>query len=168
MLDATNKTDLRIAPRSGSDQTWIERVLSERWGATKILSRGRTHDAADLPALVAWRGDQPCGLATFFEDDDEIELVTLDALQSGSGVGTALLIAFEQEARRREAVRCVLITSNDNLDALAFYQKRGWRLSALYPGAIDEARREKPSIPLVADNGIGIHDELELSLELKR
>jgi hypothetical protein len=31
---------------------------------------------------------------------------------------------------------------------------------------VDEARRLKPSIPLVGDHGIPVHDELELELPL--
>lgn len=60
--------------------------------------------------------------------------------------------------------RLFLSTTNDNLEALAFYQKRGFRLIRVCPNAVDEARRLKPSIPLVAGNGIAIRDELELEL----
>lgn len=58
--------------------------------------------------------------------------------------------------------RIWLITTNDNLNALGFYQKRGFRIKAVYPGAVDEARRIKPEIPLAASNGIPIRDEIEL------
>ena len=50
--------------------------------------------------------------------------------------------------------------------ALRFYQRRGMRLSAIYPDSIDRARRTKPSIPLLGHFGIEIHDELELELRL--
>jgi hypothetical protein len=59
-----------------------------------------------------------------------------------------------------------LITTNDNLNALRFYQKRGFRLAALYPGAVDESRTIKPQIPLVGENGIPLHDEIRLELAL--
>jgi hypothetical protein len=56
-----------------------------------------------------------------------------------------------------------VITTNDNLDALRFYPRRGFRLAALYTGAVDESRaRLKPEIPTVGDHGIPLHDELEL------
>jgi len=80
----------------------------------------------------------------------------------GQGAGTALLTAVEAAAAAAGCRRLWLITTNDNLDALRFYQRRGYRLAALYPGAVDEARRVKPTIPLVGNHGIPLHDELEL------
>jgi hypothetical protein len=65
--------------------------------------------------------------------------------------------------------RAWLVTTNDNLAALALYQKAGWRLSGLRAGAVDEARRMlKPSIPEVGEHGIPIRDELELEKHLGR
>ena len=56
------------------------------------------------------------------------------------------------------------MTTNDNLDALAFYQRRGFRLSGLRVGAVDEARRTlKPALPVIGEHGIELHDELELT-----
>jgi hypothetical protein len=59
------------------------------------------------------------------------------------------------------------VTTNDNLGALRFYQRRGLRLVALHVGAVAESRRLKPSIPEVGHDGIPIRDELELELELR-
>lgn len=56
-----------------------------------------------------------------------------------------------------------MVTTNDNLRALALYQRRGFRLVALRCGAVDDARRRKTSIPEVGDGGIPLHDELELA-----
>jgi ribosomal protein S18 acetylase RimI-like enzyme len=77
-----------------------------------------------------------------------------------------LLAAVAEEAVRRGARRLWLITRNDNLDALRFYQRRGMRLCAIHRDAIDQARLVKPSIPLVGNFGIAIRDELELDLRL--
>ena len=59
-----------------------------------------------------------------------------------------------------------LITTNDNLNALRFYQKRGFELVAVHRHAVDESRKIKPEIPLVGENGIPIRDELGLELAL--
>lgn len=92
--------------------------------------------------------------------------MSLNALAAGRGVGSALLGAVEAAAQQAGCARVWLITSNDNLDALRFYQRQGYRLLAVHPGAIDEARRQKPTIPLVGSYGIPIHDELELAKTL--
>jgi hypothetical protein len=52
------------------------------------------------------------------------------------------------------------------VDALRFYQRRGFALTELRPGAVDESRRMKPQIPLVGAYGIHIRDELVLVREL--
>jgi hypothetical protein len=77
-------------------------------------------------------------------------------------VGSALLAAVENHARADGFHRIWLITTNDNLDALRFYQRRGYVIAAVHSGAVDRARRLKPGIPEVGYYGIPIHDEVEL------
>ncbi len=148
------------------EKTWIERHLNESWGSTTVVSRGIAHDAASLPALVTVDCGEIVGLATFRFAGDACELVTLDALRRRQGIGSALLARVAEEAAGRGCRRLWLITTNDNLDAIRFYQRRGMRLVAVHPGAADEARRIKPSIPLIGEDGIPIHDELEFELIL--
>jgi GNAT superfamily N-acetyltransferase len=124
------------------------------------------HDASRLPALVATQGDDIVGLATFRIAHAECELVTLDALHRGQGIGSALLARVSEKATEHGCRRLWLVTTNDNLDAIRFYQGRGMRLAALHRGAVDAARRIKPAIPLTGDYGIPLHDELEFELEL--
>jgi hypothetical protein len=70
------------------------------------------------------------------------------------------------QARRRGCQRLWLVTTNDNLRALGFYQRRGFHPRALRAGAVAQARRLKPAIPEHSPDGIPIRDELELELEL--
>jgi GNAT superfamily N-acetyltransferase len=162
----TRQQTFRLRPAGVGDRPWIERHLTQAWGSVTVVSRGVAHDAARLPALVAERGDEIVGLATYRLDDGDCELVSLDALRRGEGVGSALLARVGEEAARRGHRRLWLITTNDNLDAIRFYQRRGMRLVAVHRGAVDEARRVKPSIPLIGEHGIPIHDELEFELAL--
>jgi ribosomal protein S18 acetylase RimI-like enzyme len=159
-----------IRAAGAEDRAWIERFLSRSWGSATIVSRGIAHDGSRLPAMLAVHGDDIVGLATFHIAGEACELVSLDALRHGQGIGSALLARVGEEARVRGCRRLWLITTNDNLNAIGFYQRRGMRLVAVHPGAVDEARRLKPSIPLVGEHGgaggIPIHDELEFELEL--
>ncbi len=103
------------------------------------------------------------GVLTYQIVGTSLEVSTLYAAVSGSGIGTALLSGAEDEARRSGARRMWLTTTNDNVDALRFYQRRGFRLVALRAGAVDDARaRLKPTIAAVGDHGIAIHDEIVL------
>jgi GNAT superfamily N-acetyltransferase len=149
-----------------ADRGWIERRLEQSWGSTTIVGRGTAHDAARLPALLAVQGDDIVGLATHRIAGGECELVALDALREGQGIGSALLAGVAVQAGRRGCHRLWLITTNDNLNAIRFYQRRGLRLVAVHRGGVDDARRLKPSIPLIGEHGIPIHDELEFELEL--
>lgn len=154
---------MRIRAVAEDDRTWLAKVLTERWGSTTMVSRGVTLAADRLPALVAEVDGERVGLLTYHHTGAEIEVVTLDALRTRTGVGSRLLDALAEEARRLGATRIWLITSNDNIDALRFYQRAGYRITAVYPGAVDRAREVKPSIPLVGAYDIEIHDEIELA-----
>lgn len=142
------------------------RLIAE-WGEPVVM-RGRVWRLADCPCLIAGDpGGDFAGLLAFSRDEAPVaEVVALNAFTSGQGVGTALLAALS--AHLGPGFRQLRLgTTNDNLDALAFYQRRGWRLAALRPGAVDEARATtKPSIPLVGEHGLPIRDELDLVLDL--
>jgi ribosomal protein S18 acetylase RimI-like enzyme len=149
-----------------AERRWLGEHLELAWGGTTIVSRGREHDASALPALVATDGDALVGLATYELDGDACQLVTLEAFRQWDGIGSALLAAVAEHARAHGCRRLWLITTNDNLAALRFYQRRGLRLVAVRPGAIDAARRIKPGIPQIGNHGIRVSDELELELPL--
>jgi GNAT superfamily N-acetyltransferase len=157
---------LAIREPRADERAWITGFLSEAWGSTTVVSRGEGHDASELPALLAVDADEIVGLATFRFAKGDCELVTLDARREGEGIGSALLTAVGEQAGRRGCGRLWLITSNDTVNAIRFYQRRGMRLVAVHRGAVDEARRIKPSIPLIGEHGIPIHDEVEFELVL--
>jgi GNAT superfamily N-acetyltransferase len=148
------------------DAAWIREVLVRFWGGPQIVAgAGRVVDASGIPALVA--GDHE-GLATYAISSDgrSAELITLNALTPGCGVGTALLAALMTVLESVGSAELQVSTSNDNLDALRFYQRRGFRLAGLAPGAIDGARRLKPGIPLIGRYGIAIRDRIDLVRDL--
>jgi GNAT superfamily N-acetyltransferase len=150
---------LTIRPAAPSDAVWINRFLSDRWGATTIVAHGEVIEAARLPALIA--GDRQ-GLATYRRLDRDAELVTLDADPTGVGTGTALIEALVARLRADGCERLWLTTTNDKLSALRFYLRRDFRLIQVRLGAVDDARRLKPSIPTIGEYGIPLRDQLDL------
>jgi ribosomal protein S18 acetylase RimI-like enzyme len=132
--------------------------------------RGEMMDALEGAALVAVDRGEPAGLLTWFVAADgataEVRALIVEVAYRGRGIGRGLLDAAAQALRAQGVRRVWLTTTNENLAALALYQKAGYRLTALHAGAMDELRRLKPAIPAVASNGIPIRDELELSREL--
>jgi Acetyltransferase (GNAT) family len=93
-------------------------------------------------------------------DGDRLEVVALIASNKFQGVGTALLRVVEEEAAQL-GCRAWLITMNDNLDAIRFYQRRGWDWVAFHRDAATETRRLKPELPELGDYGIPLRHELE-------
>jgi ribosomal protein S18 acetylase RimI-like enzyme len=148
------------------DRDWVMRLLQERWGSTLIVSRGRVHEADKLPGFIAEDQGDPIGMVTYWIDGDECEMVSLDSLVEGRGLGSALVAAVKETATEGGCDRLWLITTNDNTVALRFYQKLGFRLVAVHRNAIDRSRELKPEIPTIGMDGIPIRDEIELELRL--
>lgn len=146
-----------------SDRVWAEPFMHREFGGPLQARRGSLLDVLALPGFVAERAERPIGLVTYRLEDDECELAFIGALERHTGVGTALLDALLRTVGDRG--RIWLVTTNDNLEALRFYQRRGFVLSELRPGAVDAARQHlKPQISRVGDFGIPLRDELELEL----
>ena len=144
-----------------ADKTWISRTLTKHWGAPAVVSRGVIHQANLLPGFIAIFRGNPSGLVTYHIRSNHCEIVTLDSLVTGIGIGKALLDAVCQTAQALECRRVWLITTNDNMPAIRYYQKKGFRLVAVYPNAIQHSRKLKPCIPKVGLDGIPIRDEIE-------
>ncbi len=152
---------MKIREKESKDQPWIEKILDERWGGEgRVVAHGEIFDVRLLPALI---GGEQEGLATYqIRRTNIAELITLDAVTAKRGVETALIEALVSRLRVEGVSVLRVITTNDNLDALRFYQRRGFRITAVRPGAVDEARRVKPSISEIGEYGIPIRDEIEL------
>jgi GNAT superfamily N-acetyltransferase len=148
-----------IRPAGAADTAWISQFLRERWGAITVVVHGEVIDASRLPALIA---EPHRGLATYRRLGGGAELVTLNAEPAGIGTGTALLDALTARLRGEGCARLWLTTTNGNLSALQFYLRRGFRLAAVRLGAVEAARKLKPSIPTFGEGGIPVHDELDL------
>ena len=154
-----------LRPAAEADRPWLRHFMRDHWGAEAMITRGRTCYPAENPAILADSGTEIVGVVTYEFLGDECEITSLNAHYTG-GIGARLLEEAVAAARARGCRRVWLITTNDNLNALKFYQKRGWRLVAVYPGAVDESRKLKPQISRVGENGIPLHDEIELEFRL--
>jgi GNAT superfamily N-acetyltransferase len=141
----------------------LQRLESE-WRGMEIRVRDRAYRFTDCEILVA--GDGAGLLAYDLADRPTAELVALNAFEPHCGTGTALLndLLRRLQGDGFEIVR--LTITNDNLDALRFYQRRGFRMAALRPGAVDRARKLKPSIPEVGAYGLPMRDEIDLILDI--
>ncbi len=156
----------RVRQIEAEDRRSVEQALKRAWGAVRVVSRGKLWNPLDLPGFIAERGDNLVGLVTFREEGDVTEVVTLDSFSEGEGIGSALLEAVADLAREQGKTHLWLITTNDNIPAIRFYQRCGWDMAALHQGALAQSRRLKPEIPTHGLDGVPIDHEIEFRLAL--
>jgi GNAT superfamily N-acetyltransferase len=143
------------------------RDFLEQRGSAVVARRGELVDALARPAVVAIDAGAVAGVLTYDVVGDSCEILTLHAARQWSGVGSAMVHMVARLAAAAGCRRYWVVTTNDNVDALRFYQRRGFRLIAVRFGAVDRARQTlKPQIPATGDYGIPIRDEIELEQDL--
>jgi ribosomal protein S18 acetylase RimI-like enzyme len=176
MSEPDDPMPISIAPVTDADRRWMAQFIRVRWGSSTVVAHGNVYYPHTLPGFVARtntedaiadapdeaNGDGVVGLLTYWLEGDELEIVTIDSLHDARGIGTALVDATKQEAQNRGCRRVWLITTNDNMRALRFYQKRGFTLVAVHRDALERSRALKPEIPFVGQHGIPLRDEIEL------
>jgi GNAT superfamily N-acetyltransferase len=157
----------QIRTATAGDREAIVAFLKDRWGGETMIVHDTVYLPADLPAFVAVEGPDLVGLVTYAPGIESWHVLSLDSLISGHGIGSALLDRVEAAARAIGCHRITLVTTNDNIHAIRFYERRGYHISFIAPGAVDRARRTKPSIPLVGFQGIPIRDEVTMIKNLE-
>jgi len=144
----------------------IARLWEEHWGLP-IVTAKREYMPPDVEGLVCRARDgRTLGLVTWAVDGQRAEIVSVNALEAGRGIGSRLMDAAEEELRRRGVRTAHLVTTNDNPRALSFYLRRGYRLVRLHLDAMDRVRQVKPQVPLTGNDGIPLRDMWELEREL--
>ncbi len=148
------------------DWPWVKALWEQNWHGDFIVTRGRVHRLDDVSGFVAEKENAHAALIIYRTDRQEMEIVSIDSRFERQGIGTALVARAVETGKQASVKRIMAITTNDNLNALGFWQKRGFCLTAVYPRALEATRRLKPGITLVGENGIPLRDEIELEMRL--
>ena len=154
-----------ILPIDSTNKEKARKLFIENWGTDFMVSRGKKHHFDDLDGFVAMDDNNINGMVTFRKAGHEIEIISLDSFMENKGIGTTLLNAVIDFGKQSAIRRMWLITTNDNLNALRFYQKRNWTITSIYKDAVTEARKIKPEIPVMGHDNIPIRHEIELEYE---
>jgi len=161
-------TTIMLRRLTQADLPRLRQVWKEHWGDEFVVAHGVIYYPDGLNGFIAADRHEWLGEITYTVSESDCEIISLTSRREGQGLGTKLINAVVEEAREQNC-RCVfLITTNDNLNALGFYQKRGFELVKINRGAVNESRKIKPSIPLVGMNNIPLRDEIELEIMLNR
>ncbi|WP_436876332.1 GNAT family N-acetyltransferase [Mammaliicoccus sciuri] len=134
----------------------------DNWGDDEMVVSSGTYQLSDLPGFVAYDEAEIIGVITYIIRNDQIEIISLDSFRENVGIGSQLLKKLEEISEEKDITNISVITTNDNLNALKFYQKRGYNIRKVIPNAVEKARKQKPSIPQFTENGIPIRDEIVL------
>ena len=153
---------LTVRPATAADYDRVKELALHFWDETDVDCLGREYDVLTCPAFLACDGRDAVGMASYAvePDWDAVVLVMLNVLpacQDRAG-GSALIKALVDETARLGRARILVATSNDDLLALAFYQRRGFHLTGLIPGIIAEHHGGE----LVGFAGIPVRDEIRL------
>jgi ribosomal protein S18 acetylase RimI-like enzyme len=131
-----------VRPLNDGDRAWVAEIISNEWGLP-IVSISGLHNPAELAGFVAFEADERLGLITYEVTGEGCEVVTLNSRRPSRGIGTALLGAVKQMVDER-GLRLWLITTDENTNAMRFYENRGMTRRALHRDFVEVVRRYKP------------------------
>lgn len=161
-----NKINYELKEITDKNRDEVNKILINEWEATDIIIRGKVIDGTKISGIIAYKNTGIIGLITYIIEDNECEIVSINSFIENKGIGTILIEKVKEIAIKENCVRLKLVTTNDNIRGLGFYQKRGFTIANFYKNAIVTSRKLKPKIPMYADNGIPIRDEIEFEIIL--
>lgn len=148
------------------DRNWITKFIAEHWGSEQVVVHKTKYYPSKLKGFLVENTKEIIGLITYKIENKNCEIVTLNSIEENKGIGGHLVNLVIEEAKRKGCKKIWLITTNDNIKAIYFYQKLGFSLIKVYPKAVEKSRKIKPEIPLINEKGIPISDELEFQLKI--
>jgi len=153
-----------VRPCEGAERAAVLDLFQRDFGSTRIGAFEAEHALVDLPTLVAMvKGDQLAGALAYRLTEDTLQMLALatDPMWQRAGVGGHLVAAAERLAREAGRTRALIATSNDNLPALYFYQRRQYRIASVTPGSLVNRAAGRPGFA-----GIEVRDEIRLEKDL--
>lgn len=151
---------------NSQNRNLINTFIKQHWYTTTMIIRGREIDMTKTEGFYFGEVENIIGLITYIVYDNILEITSLDSLQENQGIGSKLVETVIHEAKERKCQKIVLITTNDNINAIKFYQKRGFDMVHLFHNALDISRKLKPEIPLIGENSIPLRHEIEFELSI--
>lgn len=159
--------EFNIRSTTPTDKYWINELIIKEWGSDFIVTaQNKRYMPKDLPGLIAVENNEKVGLLTYVIENSECRIITINSFKQNKGVGSLLLDSLKKLIKEMNLKKIIVETTNDNLNALKFYQKRGFQITTLYPNAMDQVRKIKPQTPLLGKQGIPLRDIIKLELKL--
>ena len=122
-LNSFNDFKYKIVSLEERDREKVNKILVNEWEATDIIIRGKVIDGTKLDGFIALRNNEIIGLVTYMIEAYECEICSLNSFIENKGIGTALINKVKECANIKGCRRIKLITTNDNIRGIEFYQK---------------------------------------------
>lgn len=159
---------LAVRDFEAADHDWARRLIGDHQGGDHRVARFcELLDPTEQEGIVAELDGRPIGLLTVHETDRGLEVLTLHSQVRGVGAGTRLLETALRVAEASHAPRLWLVTTNDNIEAIGWYLRRGLTVAQVHDGAVEADRATlKPTLATInSENGLPIRDLVELELD---
>ena len=134
------------------------------WGSDILVTRGKIYRVENLDGILVYDNNKIVGLGLYHIENSDCQMVLLETFIHNKGIGTQIIEKIKEIAKTQHCKRIFLITSNDNIDAIKFYQRKGFCISNIYINAMAESRKIKPEIPFIGNYEIPIRDEIEFEM----
>jgi ribosomal protein S18 acetylase RimI-like enzyme len=157
---------ITIRATVSEDIPFIKELMDKHWGGEPLVIRGKNYFPSALPGLIAFQHSEVLGFLFYEIQNGECEIVVLEVFDKFKGLGTELIEKLKIIAREQDCSKLHLMTTNDNMDALRFYQRRGFYICGIHLNSIEASRRMKPAIGMTGDHGIPLRDEIDLEMLL--
>ena len=144
----------------------VNRFIKDNWAGPIVITKGIAHDTSNSEGFISVEDRTITGYILYEFREAQCEILVLESIKQNRGIGTALIEMVKKVAKEHNCTHVWLITTNDNIHAIRYYQKHGFDIEAVHINAIKKSRELKPSIPLIGDNDILIKHEFEFSITI--
>lgn len=165
-FESISMDSIIIRPKTTLDNKILENFMNLNWGGEPLIVHGKKYFTKNLEGYLGFKGEECIAFLLYERQKIDWEIIVLEVMAKFSGIGTKLLNELIEDAKKNHCPQIHVMTTNDNLDALRFYQRRGFIFSGIFLDVVDYARTLKPSIPALGDYNIPIRDELILVFKI--
>ena len=157
---------LKIRPAASADNKWLEELMNRDWGGLPLVIRGKKFYPSQLDGIIAENENGIAGFLFYEVRDKDCEIIVFEVFDKFKGTGTSILDNLKEVAKDKKCQRIYLMTTNDHLDALRFYQKRGFHICGIHIDSVKNSIKIKPTIGMIGDHDIPVRDEIDFEFLL--
>ncbi len=153
-----------VREATGADRDAAQALFARDFRRAETVTFGETVVLDNAEALIADMQGEIGGALAWRVDDATFRILALatDPMWQRAGVGGYLLAEAELLARKKRVAHMLVTTTNDNLPALYFYQRHGYRITAVVLDSLTPSADRRPA----GFGGIPVRDEIRLTKTL--